>query len=70
MFGRNLARARERAGLTQQELGRRSGTGQAFVSQLEHGAIREPTVSKARRLEDALGLEPYSLLTGQRRRSA
>ena len=67
LFGRNLARVRARMGLSQEEVGHRSGTGQGFISQLENGGIQEPGVEKARRIEAALGLRPYALLRPERR---
>lgn len=49
-----LRRARERAGLTQQELARRAGTSQATISAYENGA-KEPSVRTLDRLLAAAG---------------
>ncbi|MDR1431558.1 MAG: helix-turn-helix domain-containing protein [Propionibacteriaceae bacterium] len=45
---------RVQAGLTQTELGRRSGTGQPYVSAVERGA-KTPTVETLRRMAAATG---------------
>ena len=53
---RILNMARRRAGLTQRELGRRSGVPQSTVSRIERGAI-SPTVDTLERLVRACGME-------------
>jgi transcriptional regulator with XRE-family HTH domain len=69
-FGRRLREERERCGLSQAELSRRTGIAQSILSQIERGLTRDPGVSRAKVLEEALGVEPYGLLrpAGKRRR--
>ena len=43
LVGRNAARLRQAAGLTQEELAERSGFSQQYISKLEKGG-RNPTV--------------------------
>ncbi len=54
-FGRALARARRRAGLTQAELAKRIGTTQAAITRLETGRFL-PAVRTLGRLAQALGV--------------
>lgn len=62
-FGRNLALARRRAHLTQEELNRRSGVHPTEVSRIERGE-RDVRISTVARLADALELSPGELLDG------
>lgn len=62
VFGLNLKRAREDAGLRKCDLSRLSSEQAGLIHALEAGAIAEPTASRAKHLEEALGLPPYSLL--------
>ncbi|MQA80629.1 MAG: tetratricopeptide repeat protein [Streptosporangiales bacterium] len=55
-FARLLASARQRAGLTQEELAARSGTSVRTVSNLERGSVRRPHADTVKRLAVALGL--------------
>lgn len=47
--------ARVKRGITQEELAKRMGTGQAVISRLE-GANAKPSISLIQRLADALGM--------------
>ena len=62
-FGRNLAKCRERAGITQEELGMRAELHRTAVGQLERGerVARSDTVVK---LAYSLGITPEDLLEG------
>ena len=62
-FGRNLARCRERAGLSQEELGMRAELHRTAVGQLERGQriARADTLVK---LAGSLGIKPEDLLAG------
>ena len=53
-IGETFARARQGAGLTQQELARRARTQQANISRLERG-IQNPSVEFLHRVAAALG---------------
>lgn len=62
-FGRNLARCRERAGITQEELGMRAELHRTAVGQLERGerVARTDTLVK---LVGSLEVGPEELLEG------
>jgi ribosome-binding protein aMBF1 (putative translation factor) len=55
-FGEMVRRAREAAGLSQSELGRRMGTNQAAIARLEAGGV-DPKLSTIGRVNRALGTE-------------
>lgn len=59
-FGGRLKRARNAAGLTQQELAEEVGLTQAAISQLEKG-VRAPTPALVVKLADALGVKKTDL---------
>lgn len=61
MFGRELRRARTRAGLTQEELAARAGLHPTYISSLEHDKY-SPTLDVVFRLCDALGVSPARLV--------
>jgi transcriptional regulator with XRE-family HTH domain len=60
-FGRNLRRARERAGLTQEEVAERSGVHATEVSRMEANK-RDPRISTLQRLAKAVEVSPSDLL--------
>jgi transcriptional regulator with XRE-family HTH domain len=62
-FGKNLARARRQADLSQEELGRRASLHRTEIGMLEHGqrVARIDTVTK---LAGAMAIEPQELLEG------
>lgn len=62
-FGKNLARARRIAGLSQEELGRRALLHRTEIGMLEHGqrVARIDTVAK---LAGAMAIAPEELLAG------
>lgn len=62
-FGRNLRRARRRAGLSQAALAGRAGIGRSSVGRLEAGAS-ECKFLTAMRLADALGVGIEDLFDG------
>ena len=59
--GRALAEARERAGLTQQELGRRLRKPQSFVSSYERGQ-RRVDILELLRIVDVLASDPIEVV--------
>jgi transcriptional regulator with XRE-family HTH domain len=61
MVGEELRKARERAGLTQQELAVRAGLHYTYVNRLEHDRY-SPTLDAFFRLCDALGVSPARLI--------
>lgn len=50
-----LLEARRAVGLTQAALADKSGVSQTYISDLEKGSQRNPTIAIVRRLEQALG---------------
>jgi len=60
-LGKNLRHARERLGLTQEEVAERSGVHATEVSRIE-GGKRDPRVSTVTRLAKALSVAPGDLL--------
>jgi transcriptional regulator with XRE-family HTH domain len=63
LFGENLARFREAAGLSQEEVGIRAAVHRTEVSQLER-AQRTPRIDTLVKLAGAVGVEPADLLEG------
>ena len=57
-----LARLRKSKGLTKRELARRAKVTEAYVSQLESGARRNPSLPVLKRLAKALGVPVTELL--------
>jgi transcriptional regulator with XRE-family HTH domain len=62
-FGRNLALARSRADLTQEDLYRRCGMHPTEISRVENGRINVK-IKTVGRLAQALGVTPGQLLDG------
>ncbi|HEX5762019.1 MAG TPA: helix-turn-helix transcriptional regulator [Solirubrobacterales bacterium] len=60
-FGSKLREARERLGLTQEEVAQRSGVHVTEISRMEAGK-RDPKISTLRRLAEALEVKPGQLL--------
>jgi transcriptional regulator with XRE-family HTH domain len=60
-LGKNLRAARERLGLTQEQVAERSGVQAGEVSRIETGK-RDPKVSTLERLAKAVELKPGQLL--------
>ncbi|HVY78470.1 MAG TPA: helix-turn-helix transcriptional regulator [Solirubrobacterales bacterium] len=63
LFGENLARLREAAGLSQEETGIRADLHRTEISQLERG-LRVARIDTLVKLAGALGVEPSELLAG------
>ena len=61
LVGRNAARLRQAAGLTQEELAERSGFSQQYISKLERGR-RNPTIVTLYELAEGLGVTPADLV--------
>jgi transcriptional regulator with XRE-family HTH domain len=64
-FGKNLARYRKRAGLSQEELGVRASLHRTAVGQLERGE-RIPRADTVIKLAGSLAIPPELLLDGLR----
>ena len=67
LVGRNVRKARIKAGLTQEQLAEASGYSQQYLSGLEQG-LRNPTVITVFELATALGISHVDLLRPGRRR--
>jgi len=63
LFGENLAHLRERAELSQEEMGIRAGLHRTEISQLERGK-RVPRLDTIVKLRDVLGVPTDDLLAG------
>lgn len=61
IFGRNVRRLREEAGLSQEQLAFEAGMKRSYLSDVERG-VRNPTVRALARLATALAVDPRSLL--------
>ena len=64
-FGRKLKAARDKRGLTQEELGKLAGFSVSHIYRLENGG-REPRLSTIADLAHALKLDPTELIKGIR----
>lgn len=62
-FGRNLARCRRLAGLSQEELGSRASLHRTQIGMLEH-AMRVPRIDTLIQLAGAMAIPPSELLEG------
>jgi transcriptional regulator with XRE-family HTH domain len=60
-FGQAVREAREKLGISQEELGFESELDRTYISGIERG-VRNPTVKTVMRLCRALGARPSSLL--------
>jgi transcriptional regulator with XRE-family HTH domain len=60
-FGTNLREAREKLGLTQEQVAQRSGVHSTEVSRIE-GGKRDPKISTLERLAKAVEVKPGRLL--------
>lgn len=64
-FGQKLAMAREKAGLSQEELGHLSSVHRTAISELERGR-NVPGMDTVIRLAGALGIDPCDLMADVR----
>jgi transcriptional regulator with XRE-family HTH domain len=60
-FGDAIRAIRERKGLTQTELGERTGLGQNNISRIETGTVSRPQEDTVIKLSAALGVDPYEI---------
>jgi transcriptional regulator with XRE-family HTH domain len=61
-LGRSLQRARQAAGLTQQELCQRAGISYSTLAKIERGAIKAPSIFTIQNIATALGVALSDLL--------
>ena len=67
LVGNNVAKARKRRGMTQEQLAEKSGFTQQYLSGLERGQ-RNPTIVTVFEISLALGVSHLELLRPTRRR--
>lgn len=60
-FGLNLAKKREKMGISAYELSLRLGRDSTYINKIENG-LRYPSVPMLFEIADALGIKPYQLL--------
>jgi len=53
----NLKKIRKEKGMTQKSLAEMIGTGKSYISELENGVIREPSLGKSRLIAMALRVD-------------
>jgi FMN phosphatase YigB (HAD superfamily)/DNA-binding XRE family transcriptional regulator len=63
-LGKSLQRARQAAGITQQELCQRAGLSYSTLAKIERGAIKSPSIFTIQRISVALGVD-LNQLVGQ-----
>lgn len=61
-YGEALRHLMRECGIEQVELARRIGRSRSYVSQLMSGKVKEPTLSAAYAIADALGVEVQTFL--------
>ena len=62
LFGHQLVLLRQRAHLTQEQLGSKAGLSQGIVASLEQGQREDPRLSTVRKLAVALGVAVTDLM--------
>ena len=63
-FGLRVALSRERLGITQAELSRRSGLSKAIISQIENEKVYAVSTETVKKLAKALKVSPVYLFRG------
>jgi FMN phosphatase YigB (HAD superfamily)/DNA-binding Xre family transcriptional regulator len=61
-LGKSLQRARQSAGITQQELCQRAGLSYSTLAKIERGAIKSPSIFTIQRISQALGVDLNTLI--------
>ena len=67
-FGEAVREAREKLGISQEDLGFESGLDRTYISGIERG-VRNPTLKTILRICRALGVRPSRLLRGTEERA-
>jgi len=63
-LGKRLQKARQDAGLTQQELCQRSGLSYSTLAKIERGAIKSPSIFTIQKIADTIGIDLDALVSG------
>jgi FMN phosphatase YigB (HAD superfamily)/DNA-binding Xre family transcriptional regulator len=61
-LGKSLQKARQKVGITQQELCQRAGLSYSTLAKIERGAIKSPSIFTIQRISQALGVDLNELL--------
>jgi FMN phosphatase YigB (HAD superfamily)/DNA-binding XRE family transcriptional regulator len=61
-LGKSLQRARQAAGMTQQELCQKAGLSYSTLAKIERGAIKSPSIFTIQRISEALGVSLNQLI--------
>ncbi len=61
-LGKSLQRARQKAGITQQELCQKAGLSYSTLAKIERGAIKSPSIFTIQRISQALGVDLNQLI--------
>jgi transcriptional regulator with XRE-family HTH domain len=61
-LGKSLQLARQKAGITQQELCQRAGLSYSTLAKIERGAIKSPSIFTIQRISQALGVDLNQLV--------
>jgi transcriptional regulator with XRE-family HTH domain len=61
-IGKRIRTLREKQGMSQAELGRRTGIKREYLSKLESGALPNPTLSTMQKFADGLGVKVKDLV--------
>ncbi len=61
-LGKSLQRARQKTGITQQELCQRAGLSYSTLAKIERGAIKSPSIFTIQRISQALGVDLNQLI--------
>ncbi len=63
-LGKRLQKARQSAGLTQQELCHKSGLSYSTLAKIERGAIKSPSIFTIQKIATTIGIDLDSLISG------
>jgi len=63
-LGARLQKARQNAGLTQQELCHKSGLSYSTLAKIERGAIKSPSIFTIQKIADTIGIDLDALVSG------
>lgn len=62
MIGKNIRKLRKRNDLTMSQLAEKCSVSQSYISDLENGNVKKPSIDKIYKIADALGVSVYQLI--------
>lgn len=65
MTGKKVRELRKAHNLTMSELAKKSGTASSYISDLENGKIKNPSITKMEKIAEALGVSIAELTKGE-----